>query len=107
MKTLSKTKQATPRRRVATPARAVLASLTPEDFRRQLHTELAAEITAAQASFAKNHGDLLHPFTPAENKAGAAKWRAMETNFGKNPVSKEDSEGYDRMLARMAAERAG
>ncbi len=107
MKTIAKTKSLTPRRRQAVRARTVATKLSNEEFRRQLHLELADEIAAAQASFAKTHGHLLRPHTPAEIKASAAKWRAMEEEARKNPVSKEESESYDRMLARMAAERTG
>jgi dsDNA-binding SOS-regulon protein len=32
---------------------------------------------------------------------------SREAENRKNPVSREESESYDRMLARMAAERAG
>lgn len=107
MKTITKSKGLAPRRRRTTRARPAASKLTDEEFRRQLHRELATEIAAAQASFAKTHGHLLRAHTPAEIKVSAAKWRAMEEEARKNPVSKEESESYDRMLARMATERAG
>ncbi len=106
MKTIAKPKVLAPRRHRNASARNGDAKLTDEEFRRQLHIDLADEIAAAQASFAKTHGHLLRPHTPAEIKASDAKWRAMEEEARKNPVSKEESESYDRMLARMAAERA-
>lgn len=106
MKSLAKTKILAPRRRTAKHVR-VAAKLSNEEFRRQLHLELAEEIAAAQASFSKTHGHLLRPHTPAEIKASAAKWRAMEEEARKIPVTKEECGSYDRMLARMAAERAG
>jgi hypothetical protein len=107
MKTISKIKPAAPRRRAVIRARAVSSKVTAEAFRSQLNRDLAADIAAAQASFAKTHPDILRSHTPAEIKAGIAKWRAMETKARKTPVNKEESESYDRMLARMSAERAG
>ena len=107
MKTLTKTKKIVPHRRRPTRARPAASQLSDEEFRRQLHLELAAEIAAAQASFTKTHGHLLRPHTPEEKKARAAKWAAMEKAARKHPVRKEESESYDRMLARMAAERTG
>ena len=106
MKTIAKPKVLAPRRRTANRVRIAPALLTDEEFRRQLHLDLADEIAAARASFSKTHGHLLRPHTPTEIKASAAKWLAMEEEARKNPVSKEESEGYDRMLARMARERA-
>lgn len=111
MKTLCKTKKATTHRRPATRVRATAAKqLTAEEFRRQLHIDLADEITAAREAAKKRFGHLLRPHTPDEIKARSASVRAMfaswEEHNRKNPVSREESESYDRMLARMAAERA-
>lgn len=101
-------KPALKRRLVGAHVRPIPASqLSDEEFRRQIHLELADEIAAAQASFAKTHGHLLRPPTPAEIKTRAEKWRAFLEEERQNPVCHEVSEGYDRMLARMAAERAG
>lgn len=107
MKTIAKSKRLTPRRRRTARALPATAKPTDDEFRHQLHRELADEIAAAQASFAKSHGHLLRPPTPAEIKARSEKWRAMQEEDRKNPVSREESESYDRMLARMTAERAG
>jgi hypothetical protein len=118
MKVIAKTRNLAPRRRTTTRTRpaapsavASPAKLTDEEFRRQLHLELAAEIAAARKAAKKRFGHLLRPHTPDEIKARSAAVRAMfaswEQDNRKNPVSREESESYDRMLARMAAERAG
>lgn len=110
MKTIAKSKTLSPRRRRASRALPA-AKLTDEEFRRQLHLDLADEIAAARKATKERFGHLLRPHTPAEIKARSAAIRAMfaswEEDNRKNPVSREESESYDRMLARMAAERAG
>jgi replicative DNA helicase len=105
VKTIAKSK---PRalRRGAFRVLPAAAKLTDEEFRRQLHLELADEITAARASFAKTHGHLLRPRTPREIEARFARWRATLEEARKNPISRQESESYDRMLARIVAERA-
>jgi hypothetical protein len=113
MKTIAKTKAHTSRRRITARVRTINTAkkLTTEEFRRQLQIDLADEIAVARKAAKKRFGHLLRPHTPDEIKARSAAVRAMflswEEDNRKNPVSREESESYDRMLARMAAERAG
>lgn len=103
MKTIVKTKKAASRRRPSAHVRAAAAKkLTVEEFRRQLHIDLADEIAAAQASFTKIHGHLLHPHTPAEIKARGAAARAMfaewEKEDRKDPRPFNDWEKFKALL---------
>lgn len=113
MKTTAKPRKPTLKRRaVGLRARlAPSARLSDEEFRRQLHLELADEIRAARKAAKARFGHLIRPLTPAEIEARSARIRAMFASWQeenrKNPVTREESESYDRMLARMAAERAG
>ena len=110
MKTIAKPNALAPRRRRAGRARPA-NQLTDEEFRRQIEVDLAAELAAARNAAQQRYGHLLRPRTPAEIADHTARVRAMfarwEEDNRKNPVSRDESESYDRMLARMAAERAG
>jgi len=106
VKTIAKPKKPALKRRAA-GVRARSISPTPlsaEEFRRQLHIELADEIAAAQASFAKTHGHLLRPHTPAEIKTRAAAVRAMFAQWEKedrnDPPPCNDWEKFKALLEK-------
>ncbi len=102
MKTLAKTKKAAPRRRAATRARVAPANLSDEEFRRQLHLDLADEIAAGRKAALERFGHLLRPHTPAEIKARSAAVRAMfaqwEKEDRKDPPPPDDWEKFKALL---------
>ncbi|MBI4626244.1 MAG: hypothetical protein HY736_23870 [Verrucomicrobia bacterium] len=110
MKTITKSVTLAPQRRRGAHTRPA-PKLSDEEFRHQLHHELADELAAARQAARKRFGHMLRPLTPAEIKARSVRVRAMfarwEEEERKNPPSREECESYDRMLARMRAERAG
>lgn len=76
--------------------------LSDEEFRRQLHTELADEIRTAQESLKKSNAALFRRRTPAEAKANAAAARAMfaewEKADHKDPPPSNDWEKFKALL---------
>ena len=109
MKTIAKSKKLAPKSRRVVQASAA-RKLSDEEFRRQLHLELANEIQVARKDAQQRFGHLLRPRTDAELKVRSAAVRAMfvkwEEESRRNPVSAEESASYDRMLERMRRERA-
>lgn len=101
MKTITKAKPVAPRRRRTFRSRAA-ALLTDEEFRRQLHLELADEIAAARKAAQERFGHLLRPRTPAEIKARSAAVRAMfaqwEKEDRKDPPPFDDWEKFKALL---------
>ena len=102
MKTIAKSKSLTPRRRTTTRAHVASAKLTDEEFRRQLHLDLADEIAAARKAAKESFGHLLRPHTPAEIKARSAAVRAMfaqwEKEDRKDPPPFNDWEKFKALL---------
>lgn len=104
MKTIAQAKKPALKRR-AVGARISPIPQTPlsnEEFRRQLHIDLADEIRAAQASLKKTHATLFRRRTPAEAKANAAAARAMfaewEKADRKDPPPYNDWEKFKALL---------
>lgn len=101
--TTNPNKPALKRRAIGVRARPIPPTqLSDEEFRRQLHIELADEIAAAQFSFAKIHGHLLRPHTPTEIKTRAAAVRAMfaqwEKEDRKDPPPYNDWDKFKALL---------
>lgn len=104
MKTTAKPhKPALKRRAVGVRTRVIPPTrLSDEEFRRQLHIELADEIRAAQESSKKTNASLLRRRTSAEAKANAAAARAMFAEWEKtdrnDPPPYNDWEKFKALL---------
>ncbi len=104
MKTTIKPKKpARKHRAVGVRARPIPSTqLSDEEFRRQLHIELADEIRTAQESLKKANASLFRRRTPVEAKANAAAARAMfaewEKADRKDPPPYNDWEKFKALL---------
>lgn len=101
--TVKPNKPALKRRAVGVRAHVIPPpQLSDEEFRRQLHIELADEIRAAQESSKKTNAPLFRRRTPAEAKANAAAARAMfaewEKADRKDPPPYNDWEKFKALL---------
>lgn len=113
MKTAAKTKRLrTPKKRRTSARKPATAQpqQAAEEFRRQLHIDLAEEIAASQREAKARFPELFRTPTPAEIKARVEATRAMFAQWAeearKNPPTAEEIASYDRMLERMERERA-
>lgn len=108
MKSIAKPKKPGSKRRriVARIKPAAPAQLTDEEFRRQLHLDLADEIASARKAARQRFGHLLRSRTPAEIKARSARVRAMfarwEREDRENPPPPGD---WERFKATLEANR--
>jgi len=104
MKAAAKPKPPARRHRAAGARARPISStqLSDEEFRRQLHIELAAEILTAQESLKKSNASLFRRRTPAEAKANAAAARAMFAEWEKidrkDPPPDNDWEKFKALL---------
>lgn len=104
MKAAIKSKPPARKRRAAgvRPRSIPSVPLSDEEFRRQLHIELADEIRAARESLRQSNASLFRRRTPTEAKANAAAARAMfaewEKADRKDPPPYNDWENFKALL---------